>query len=764
MDQYPDYVYFQSQPQLYEWVKENQPQMWERIKRQVKAGKWELNGAAWVEQDTNVPSGESHVRQFLYGNRFFRKEFGVHTRVFWLPDCFGFSFSLPQIIKKAQIDAFATTKLSSNEYNEFPYDLFRWRGLDGTELLTYQLPWEWRVEPAALLAHWNRFKQKTATDEIPLTFGLGDGGGGPTTEMIENGRRLANLKGFPKAQFGSFQGHFDHLNKTLNWDDLPVFNDELYYEKHRGCQTAQARTKRNNRKSEVSLHDAEFLASCATRMGATYPQDELYSAWKLVMLNQFHDILPGSSIAQVYEDADRDYATARNTVRAVTDAAVQTLAEKIDTAGEGDAVIVWNTLGWRRTDVATVRVPSGDGAEWCVFDHKGKPVASQPVTVGDGAAALVFEAKNLPSLGYSVYRLKRSPSIAAGKLKATSESLENAYFSIRFAKDGSISRIFDKKMRREVLANHARGNDLIVFEDYPAGADAWDIDFNFDEKSAAIREAVSIEVTETGPVRATVRIVKKTAKSTITQDVSIWSILPRIDFQTSVEWNEKHKLLKAAFPVDVLSRKATYEIQFGAIERPTHRSSPVDRARFEVTGHKWIDLSEGDYGVSLLNDSKYGFDVKENTMRISLLRSSVSPDPHADEGHHDFAYSLYPHAGGWQDAGTVQRGHEFNAPLVCWLEKAHGGALPPMWSLVETDAPGLVIDTVKKAEDSDAIVVRTYESHGGRTEARLKFYAPPSSVTECDLMEENDVPVDLNGNTVTFEAKPWEIRSFKVSW
>jgi len=764
MDQYPDYVYFQSQPQVYEWVKSHYPSLWSRIKEQVRAGRWEPTGASWVEQDTNIPSGESHVRQFLYGNRFFRREFGVHTRVFWLPDCFGFSFALPQILRKAGVEAFATTKLASNEFNEFPYSLFRWRGLDGSEVLAYQMPWEWNVTPANLLAHWNRFKQKTSTDEIPMTFGIGDGGGGPTAEMLENAERLKNVRGFPQARAGRFQDHFDRLMKSLNREDLPVYVDELYYEKHRGCQTTQSRTKRNNRKSELALREAEFLASCELIAGGEYPQETISEAWKTVLLNQFHDILPGSSIAEVYEDAEKDYAGVRSALQGVKDHSLRSLARRIDTRGEGDALIVWNSLGWKRDDVATTPLPSADSSGWSVLDHDGQEVATQPVILDSGAAGLLFEASDLPPMGYSVFRLVKRAPRARRNLIARRNNLENRFFEVALSKTGSISRIFDKLNNREVLPEGSSANRLVLFEDFPASADAWDIDFNFEEKFQEIGDTESVTVTERGPVRATVRVVKRAKNSRITQNISIWASLPRIDFATEVEWYEKHKLLKASFPVNVLSRKATYEIQFGAIERPTHRSSPVERARFEVPGHRWIDLSEADYGVSLMNDCKYGFDVCENNMRISLLRGSVSPDPHADEGQHLFLYSLYPHRGDWRSALTTRRAYELNAPLSCWIEKVHGGTHPRCRSFVSVDSPDIVIDTVKKAEDSDAIIIRVYESHGARGEATLQFGKVPLNVTECDLMEEHDVDVPVKDSSVQLMMKPWEIKTLKATF
>jgi len=763
MEEYPEYCFSQSQAQLYEYAKEHYPSLYERIKERVREGRWEPIGAAWVEQDTNVPSGEAHVRQFLYGNRFFRKEFGIHTRNFWLPDCFGFSFAMPQIMKKAQIDAFATTKLLSNEYNQFPYTMFRWRGLDGTEVLAYQLPGicNMDVTPGSMVGYWDAFREKHLSDEIPVSYGHGDGGGGPTPQMLENGLRLKNMVGVPRTEFGTLQGHFDRITKSVDWESLPVYHDELYYEKHRGCQTTQARTKRNNRKSELGLRDAEFLSALAMLGGGTYPQDALYDAWKLVLLNQFHDILPGSSIGPVYEDAEKDYAKVLGSVGRVREAALRALAAKVDTHGEGEPVLVVNTLGWARSDVACLDIDAAK-TSIAVLDPNGRPAASQVVRKPDGRPALLFEASDVPSMGCAVYRIVNGAKPVRNRLKASETRLENEFFVVGLSKKGTIRRLYDKKNGREVLPRGAEANELVLFDDRPASSDAWDIDHNIDERRQPVDEVVAVSVTETGPVRATVRVVKKTERSTITQDISLWRTIPRIDFVTSVEWWEKRRLMKACFPVEVLSRTATYEIQYGAIERPTHRSNSVERARFEVTGHKWIDLSEGDYGVSLLNDCKYGFDVYQNTMRISLLRSPIVPDPHADEGHHESVYSLYPHRASWREAETVRRAYELNVPLIARIVDAHAGSIPAASGFLSADQPNVVIDAVKKAEDSDALIVRLYEAHGARGPVRLSFGASPKSVTECDLMEENDVPVACEGSTVSFVIKPWEIRTFKV--
>ena len=767
MDRYPDITFMQSQPQLYEYLKDHYPTLWERVKERVKEGRWHVIGAGWVEQDTNVPSGEAHVRQFLYGNRFYRKEFGRHTRILWLPDCFGFTFSMPQILKKAQVDYFGTWKLPWNEYNQPAYHYFRWKGIDGTEVSAFCLPTlvGGNPSPRETRRHWDAFLQKDLTDELPHAFGHGDGGGGPTPEMYEYVRRQENIVGMPRCSFGNLEESFDRIRENVEWDRVPVIHDEMYFEKHRGCQTSQASTKRNNRKSELLARDTEFLSSVALAAGGEYRQEDIFAAWKLILLNQFHDILPGSSIKEVYEDAEIDYATAKNGLLSARDDALAFLCgAKSDDCEQ--SVTVWNTLGWERDDVATVPVADLPCENVAVLGADGNPVASQHARNENNEPVILFEANDLPAMGGATWRIVKGVLDVKpeGNMvpQATADSLENAFYRIKLDFNGNITSIYDKVNGRDVLEDGAEGNQLALYEDRPAEYDAWDVDFNIDDVRKPVDETVSVTAVESGPVRATVRVVKKTERSTITQNISLWRTLPRIDFATEVDWHEKCHFLKAEFPVAVQSRTATYEIQYGAIERPTHYSDAVDRAKFEVPGHRWIDLSEAGYGVSLLNESKYGFSVHDNVMRISLLRSTTNPDPTADKGRQVFTYSLYPHADSWQKAQTVRRAYELNVPVLAKVTESELLDEIP-GSFVSVDAENVVIDTVKKAEDSDALIVRVYESHGARGDVNLTFGVTPKDVTECDLMEENDEPVaSCDGSTLSFRIRPWEIRTFKV--
>lgn len=763
MRQYPDYRFSCSQPVQYEWIKEYFPALFSEIKQRVKEGRWEPNGCFWVEPDLNVPSGESLVRQAVYGNRFFHSEFGVHSRVAWLPDTFGYCWGLPQILKKAQVDYFVTSKIHWNQFTTFPYTTFRWEGTDGSQVMAVR-PWDYngRVEPKNLIRQWEQNQQKDRCETFLFPFGWGDGGGGPTPEMLEEGKRLADMPGVPRCEFGTVTGCLEAMAAECPEEKLPVWNGELFFELHRGCQTTQARTKRNNRKLEILLHEVEFLNTLAMLHGGVYEQEAIYGAWKNLLTNQFHDILPGTSITEVYQEADTSYAKAFAALENVRERALHHLAAQIDLAGEGRPLIVINALSWARDGLAEVQAELPEGP-FHVVDASGEPVACQVSATGK----LLLQTNEVPPLGYAVYRILPGDSVShvPGMLKVSEKGIENAALRVKFDKNGHISSCFDKLEDREVLPEGTRGNVLQMFEDMPCDWEAWDIDFNFEQKQWGFGAPAKIKVVEKGPLRGVVRFTYKTERSTLTQDVVLTAASERIEFQTHVDWHEKRTLLKAAFPVDVRSSRATYEIQFGAIERPTHRNRDSDLAQFEAPAQRWADLSEGGYGVSLLNDCKYGYDITGNVLRLSLLRSPTDPDATADEGEHRFTYALYPHQGDWR-CGTAPEAAELNTPLQAYapapMAEPASGALASSGSLAHVDADHVVLDTVKRAEDSNAVILRLYEAYGQRGPVAVTLERAPKKVTECDLMEENDEATQVKGNMIQLYIKPFELRTFKV--
>lgn len=784
MKQYPEYIFMSSQPQLYKFVKEDHPELYEEIKKMIAEGRWEPEGAMWLEADCNLSSGESLVRQVLFGTRFFEEEFGIKSKVLWLPDVFGYSAALPQILKKSGIDYFMTTKISWNEYNKVPYDTFMWKGMDGTEILTHFITtkdagfklndhfttYNGDIKPSQVKGAWDRYQQKDINNDVLISFGYGDGGGGPTKEMLENARRMEKgIPGCPKVQMGKSLDYFKRLEKKVSGNRrLPKWVGELYLEYHRGTYTSMARNKKYNRKSEFLYQNAELLSviNQAAAGAPEYPAKELNSGWETILLNQFHDILPGSSIKEVYEDSQKDYLRILDEGKQLVDKALCGIAGSIDLKEK--SVVAFNTLSYDRTDIVEFDLPEGyENIE--ISDYNGKVMPSQIVcgTGKDeaGRKKVIFLAENIPAKGYKAFKISKASgnANAASPVVADKNGFSNKYFDVKLDEQLNITSIYDKVNNREVLKEGQRANVLQAFEDKPHNFDAWDINIYYQEKMWEVNDVQSVELVENGPVRTTLKVTRKFLDSTITQYMHVYSDIPRIDFANVIDWKEKQVLLKAAFPVDVHSDKATYEIQYGNVERPTHWNTSWDYARFEVCAHKWADLPEDGYGVSLLNDCKYGHDIKDGVMRLTLLKSATSPNVDADREMHEFTYSIYPHAGDWKDAGTVKMAYELNCPVYAKVEDAHKGSLPVEFSLLSVDKENVVVEVVKKAEKGDEMIVRLYECYNRRSDVTLKFFKNVSKVWECDLLENNISEVATDGNSFKFSIKPYEIKTFKIS-
>ncbi len=759
LEQYPDYQFSQSQPQLYEFTREYYPELYEEIKKWAKTGRWEPIGCMWVEADTNVPSGESLVRQVLYGKRFFSEEFGVDTDTLWLPDVFGYSGSLPQILKKAGVDYFTTIKLVwGNQFNQIPYSSFWWQGIDGTRVLTHMPPhgdYNTLVAPALLRKAEDEYKEKDRSDYALYQYGWGDGGGGPAKNHLENLKLAKDLEGLPKCVQRPAKEFFADLSKEAA--TFPTWRGELYFELHRGTYTTQAKTKRYNRKAEFALRDAEIFEATAMLLDKTYSAASFADSWKLILKNQFHDVIPGSSVKEVYQDTDRDYS---EVFRVTSDAISNTtrkISERIRISGEGEPVAVFNTLSWDRVALAEV-TPTRAGSRF-VVDQNGTPVPSQ--LTADGR--LIFLA-SVPAMGYATYKvMAKGEQAKSSELTVSPTLLENRFFRIELDDQGMITSLFDKRFAREVVPEGAKANLFRLFEDKPLDYGAWDIDFFYTEVGEDITSCESIEVAELGPVYGALKVVRRFGKSKLEQRIVIYSDTPRIDFATEVDWHEHLKVLKVAFPVTVNSPTARYEIQFGNVDRPTHSSTSWDFAKFEVCGHKWADLSEGGFGVSLMNDCKYGYDIRENVMRLTLLRASVEPDPTADRGHHTFTYSLYPHAGDYAEGGTVRAGYELNVPVITEFCGTGDGDLPADMSLLRVDADHVVLDSIKRAEDDNSIILRFYEAHNKRGRVNVTTDLAVTAAIECNLMENDLGKVSLNEGVISFDVLPFEIKTIRIS-
>ncbi len=773
MERYPDYHFMSSQAQLYKFVQEDYPEIYAQVQERIQEGRWEVNGATWVEMDTNITGGESLVRQFLYGRKFFQDKVGTEGDVLWLPDVFGYSGSLPQIIRRAGIRYFMTTKISWNQYNRFPYDTFDWKGIDGTSVLTHFVTtpsnswfytYNGALEPDTVLGTWAANRSKDVTDDILLTYGHGDGGGGPTYDMIEFGQRLQSYPGAPQVVLGPANDFFHTLEKNVEGKRLPEWEGELYLELHRGTLTSQAQNKRYNRKSEILYHQAEAACAAATLLGKVYPQNALSEGWELILLNQFHDIIPGSSIRAVYEESAEQYEHVAELGRSARDEALQAIAESID-CDETAPVVIFNSLSQERDDLVTipaVQMPDElAGKKPCLIDlESGRNIPVQMLESGD----VLAEISNVPAwgyraLGWSDTYCETSPS----ELHVTPQHIETPFLSIELNERGHLTSVYDKQNQRQVLAEGAEANVWQTFEDKPVAHDAWDIDIFYQDKMWVVDENVRVTVIEEGPLRAGLQIEKTYRNSRFIQRLYVYSHTPRIDFDTEVDWHEHHVLLKAAFPVDVHSARATYEIQFGALERATHWNTSWDYARFEVGAQRWADLSETGYGVSLLNDCKYGYDIKGNVMRITLIKSGTHPDPEADQGLHRFVYSLLPHTGDWT-SDTINQAAMLNDPLipVCPLGHCEQANLPTALSFAQCDAEHVIVDTIKAAEDGEGLIVRLYEAHNRRGNARLSFVMPLASVYECNLMEENETAIPFEESSFEIAIKPFQIRTFRI--
>ncbi len=742
MKRYPEYLFMLSQPELYRYLKEEAPEKYNELKELVKQGRWEPEGAMFVESDCNLISGESFVRQILQGKKFFREEFGVDCKVLFLPDVFGYSAAMPQILTKCGIRHFVTSKISWNESNTMPVDCFLWQGIDGTEIFTnfittqkYSGPdperrttYVGRMTPAEVKGTWNKFLQKEYANRALNTYGYGDGGGGPTKTMLETQRRMAKgLPGMPVTKPERLLSHMDQLRGEFDEGCVktrhtPKWVGELYLEYHRGTYTSIAKNKRNNRKSELMLQMTETLSYTDLVNGGTYDAKGIYDNWTKVLHNQFHDIIPGSSIKAVYDGTDRDYAEILGYCDRVVKDKLSAIASRVDSDG-GD--LIYNPSGFARTGMVKL----------------------------DGKTAELADA--VPAFGWrAAPACIRQTAVSINGLTA-----ENQHYILTLDQSGRIRAIFDKTANRAVLKPGAFGNELQVFEDFPRAYDNWEISDYYKQKMWVLNEDAAIEPVSDGS-RAGFKITKRYMHSVITQHLWLYTESRRIDFETEIDWHEHHQILKAAFPLDVLSSAATYDIQFGHVQRPTHENTSWDKAKFEVCGHKWVDISEPGYGVSLLNDCKYGHNTEGSTLKLTILKCGTYPDPEADQGMHVFTYSLVPHAGDFRSAGIIQEAYALNQPLLA-VKASGDGTLPDAFSLASCDQPGVIIETVKKAEADDAMVVRMYEAFGGRCNVTVTVAPGFSKAYLCDLMENELRELPVVGNRVTLPVTNFEIITLK---
>lgn len=811
MKEYPEYRFMASQPQLYDFVKKEEPELYEEIKKKVAEGRWEPEGSMWVEADCNLIAGESMVRQILYGKKFFQKEFGKgDNEVLWLPDVFGYSAAMPQILKKAGIKYFMTTKINWNEYNQFPNDVMYWRGIDGTEILTYfisttnyqkypelipekkfETTYNGRQNVSQIMGTWQRFQNKDLTNEVLTCYGYGDGGGGPTAQMLEENRRMEKgIPGCPVTRQTFVRDFFEKIEDKLKNQKVPRWSGELYLEYHRGTYTSMAKNKKYNRQCEFLNLDAEFFAVMAQILCPTYryPKKELDQVWKLTMLNQFHDILPGSSIAEVYIDSWEQYESIiKMDKQMIEDALKQSnfrnLEEEANLVLEKDqtqketkkCLVFYNTTGVARESYVELQQK-----EYEIVAAHGLPFTTQKLGNGNYLIKLPrMEAKStmssyrfLETQEEEAHSSKEEKPCAAIYKTMEGYEIETEYYRVRFDSNGEISFLYDKEEKREVQMQGSVLNRFLAFEDKPYEYDAWNIDSYYEEKSWTITDLQSFSVMENGAFLCKIHLTRNFMASVIEQEICFYKHKKRIDFRTTIDWKEEQILLKVAFPVDVFTNKIICDIPFGNVERTTFRNTSWDQAKFEMCAHKWIDLAEDGYGVALLNDCKYGFDVQETTMRLTLLKSGIYPNKNADKEVHKFTYSLYPHRDDFRRAGVIRESYALNCPIYI-AEALSGSVLSDVSQMVAVDCENVIIETIKKAEEGEDLILRVFESYGRRSMVTCDLsLMAPEKVYLCDLLEHKIVAeavaepskkdILLAGGKIKFWIKPYEIVSFRI--
>jgi alpha-mannosidase len=809
MEKYPDWCFCQSSAQYYKWLEVEYPATFEKVRSRIKEGRWEVVGGSWIEPDGNLLSGESYVRQYLYGKRYFKEKFGVDVKVAWMPDSFGYAWTLPQIMRGAGMEFFFTQKLNWNDTTQFPFHFFKWKSPDGSAILALQNVGGYgeTVDESEMVRQMELLNERQKIDDLLVLFGIGNHGGGVAEDMIKRSLEFTQGTKQLKGMFQTSNGYFNLLKSRISEKQIPELDDELYLQYHRGTYTTQGRVKRNNRRAECLLEIAEKFSTLATRYGYKYPQVELLDAWEKLLLNQFHDVLPGSGTPEIYEDSEAILQSIFGALSTIVSQALFTIAAKINTAGEGRSIIVFNPLSWPRTDI--IEVPVRElGNVFDIYDEKGKIVPSQ-IIEEDGK--VLFVADQVPPIGYREYKARRTSQTKKDistelSCKETERQIviRNESLTIKLdRKTGLISSIFDNLEKKEILRDLA--NVIQVFDDTPIAGrknvdlmtdadifDAWEIYVNQHEgglRYVKLQEPLDVELVEKGPVRARALIKYRYAQedrpdSNFVQEVAIYHKIPLVQMKLHVDWHAKHRLAKVAFPLKVHNESTTYEIPYGWITRldpSSPKATPAEKAKYEVPAQKWIDhgADDGSYGVSLLNDCKYGFDSKSDIIRMTILRSSQYPfmlrrafglpfdekraeTEVADQGEHDISYALYPHASDFKKAQTVKKAFEFNYPLLTLVVPAHGGELPKSKSFLSIHPENLILTTMKMAEDSDDWILRFYETVGKEAEAVIELPKVPESVKETDLMENEKSNSPVQDREIHVRTRKHEIKTLKV--
>ena len=757
MEEYPEFRFCQSQAKIYADMKKYYPHIFRQVKKRIAEGRWDAVGAFWVEPDCHLISGESFVRQIMHGQKFFQENFGMTSRTCWQPDVFGVSWGLPQILARSGVRYFVSNKMVPwNDTNPWTRHTFWWEGLDGSRVLGIVPPGHFMgtADADVIDKQWKAFSDKSEIGATLHVYGWGDGGGGVDPEMIESGLRYRDMPGLVNMEFTGAEEAFDRIGEKAADAKIPVLRDEIYLEAHRGTYTHKGRLKKLNRGAELLYREAEMMAAFAWAQTGRYPQKQLEEGWTELLNAQFHDSLPGTHVPPVYRDLLRDYEKIFSIGENVRSAAAAALAGPA--TGSPDALLVFNSTLRARNGIA--RVPEATVGGKTITDLDGNVLPQQTVTRIDGVKQRLVMLEDVPPVGFAGLKLKRG-SAKRGKssLSVSKTELENEHLRAKFNAEGELILLWDKDNGREVLVRGGKGNNFQLFEDTPGKYDAWDIVETYMDHPIDISGGGKVSVDERGPLRASLRLEKKFGGSKLVQRISLCADSRELVFETSIDWVERQRLLKVAFPVEINASHATYDIAYGNMPRATHRNTSHDRARFEVPAHQWMDLSQHDYGVSVLNDCKYGCDVHGKTMRLTLLKGSISPDPKADMENHMFTYALYPHAGDWRVGGTVAAAMAFNSPMLVLPRRTGSATKAAGRSLLGCTAGNVRLEAVKRSEDGKALIVRLVDRHNASTRAKLVFDRPVRAAWSCDLTEKPEKKLRVSGNTVAFTGKPYEI-------
>lgn len=759
MDEYEDYRFMYNQGVLLDYLEEDYPELFARIEGQVEAGRFEIEGALWLEPDVVIASGESLVRHITKGVKYHQEKFGVTPKIVWLPDTFGYTAALPQLMALSGLEVFITHKMSWNDTNRMPHEVFFWQGLDGTKVPAYFLTTQ-RYEydginttycpdlvPSHVMGAWKRFSQQGLHDELFLVYGHGDGGGGPTRGMLENVRRMERgIPGCPKIKHEPMAPYFQRLVERMRRepDAFPSWVGELYLEYHRGTLTSVAKNKRNNRLAEQTLHDLELLAVLASQQGIPYPKETLERLWKTVLLNQFHDILPGTSIGFVYEDSDRDYAA----FFTEADDLANTLGAPLAAAGSH---AILNSTSVPRTDF--LQLPEGTNG----IEIAGQTIPAQSITRVDGTTIPVALVTIAGLTTHSVHLATTATALPASTLTVSPTTLENTHLRAEFNDRGQLTSLFDKRRNREAIEAGKVGNAFVAHRDIPIDFDAWDIDDYVEDQSWPIDTLVSAEVLETGPYRAAIRFEWTYENSRIVQVISLAEGATQLEFDTMIDWHEHQTLLKTGFPLAIRTDVSRAETQFGHLTRPTHANTSWDKARFETSMHRWVDLSETGFGVAALNDCKYGYDAKGSTLRLTLVKSPIFPWPEADQGEHRLRYALLVHAGDLQTVHNAATA--FNQPLR--LLTGAATTAPTLTALATLSSAQIAIETVKQSEDGTRTIIRLWETQNKAGTVTLTL-PRAIRISETDLYETDTSTLAERADTIDLTFKPFEIKTIAL--